>query len=226
MAYVITVQNGKGGPGKTTTSIHLAIALTLLGYKVVIVDRDPQGTAMQWQSIRYSAHWRYSDEMREALPKVIHIEGAKIAKLITEVSKGYDIVILDGSSKTNEYMADSINVADFVLMPLAPVMFDVWGVQRCAELAIKRMKATGGELKANFMFNRYIKNKDSREVATELENGYPQLPILQSTIKQYGKIASTMGNGASVFQFNNKLCKTPAAQYVALTAELIGVINA
>lgn len=225
MAYILTVQDDKGGTGKTTTSVHLAVALTLLGYKVIIIDRDPQGTAMQWQSIRYGKTWRYSDEMRESLPKVVHVDAIKIAPVMDEVSKGYDIVVLDGSSQTNKFMADSINSADYVLMPLAPVMFDVWGVQRCADLVIKRIKATQGELKANFMFNRYIKNKDSREVATEIEKGYPQLPILQSTIKQYGKIATTVGRGATVFQFDNKMCKIPAAQYVALTAEIIGVIN-
>jgi chromosome partitioning protein len=225
MAYFITIQNGKGGSGKTTTGVHLACAFQLIGYKVLIVDRDPQGTAMQWQSIRYGEHWRYSEEMRDALPKVLHTAEPKIARVIDEISKGYDIVIIDGSSKTNVYMADSISAADLVIMPLAPVMFDVWGVERCAELTIKRIKATNGELKAAFMFNRYTKNKDSREVATEIENAYPQLPILQTTIKQYEKIARTVGFGATVFQFPLKACQRPAAQYAALTNELIGVIN-
>ena len=48
MAHVISVQNVKGGCGKTTTAIHLAAALTDLGYAVALADGDPQKSALGW----------------------------------------------------------------------------------------------------------------------------------------------------------------------------------
>ena len=47
-ARIITVANQKGGAGKTTLTMSLAGALASSGNKVLVVDADPQGTALQW----------------------------------------------------------------------------------------------------------------------------------------------------------------------------------
>ena len=44
----ITICNGKGGSGKTTTAILLGLALTEVGHKASVIDTDPQNTAARW----------------------------------------------------------------------------------------------------------------------------------------------------------------------------------
>lgn len=52
---VIAIANAKGGVGKTTITVHLAVALSRDGYRVLCVDLDPQANATHWMSADLSA---------------------------------------------------------------------------------------------------------------------------------------------------------------------------
>ena len=49
---VISVLNQKGGSGKTTIATHLSRAFQLVGYDVLLIDSDPQGSARDWAAVR------------------------------------------------------------------------------------------------------------------------------------------------------------------------------
>jgi cellulose biosynthesis protein BcsQ len=48
---IISFVNQKGGVGKTTAAINLAISLRKKNYSLVFIDADPQGSAVQWHAI-------------------------------------------------------------------------------------------------------------------------------------------------------------------------------
>ncbi len=103
MTKIITVTNSKGGVGKTTTAIFLATLLSKKG-RVLLKDADPQGSATEWL-----------DDLEEV---VFDYEIANIRSL--SKTKNYDFVIIDTPPQNADIIKESINVADFVLIPSSP----------------------------------------------------------------------------------------------------------
>lgn len=124
MAYVIAVANQKGGCGKTTISMNVAGCLARAGYKVLLVDADPQASAMQWRNNREDS----------ALP--FHVQSFPFPTLHKELpsqieQSGYDIVLIDcppGAATKADGKGDitrsALLLAHAILMPVRPTPLD------------------------------------------------------------------------------------------------------
>lgn len=124
MPYVIAVANQKGGCGKTTISMNLAACFGRAGYQVLLVDADPQASAIQWRN--------NSDD--SALP--FHIQAYPYPTIHKELPAqferaGYDVVLIDcppGAATGNDRKADitrsALLASHAVLMPVRPTPLD------------------------------------------------------------------------------------------------------
>src|SRR5438874_2713209 len=87
---VIATVNEKGGSGKTTLSVHIAVAARLAGLDVAIIDLDPQGSAADW-----------SDQRGQA-PEAVAVPPVRLEKLLPELrGNGCDLVVIDTGRDSN-----------------------------------------------------------------------------------------------------------------------------
>lgn len=111
----ITLISQKGGSGKTTLSLNLAIAAVLKGKSVVIVDLDPQQSAARWARLR-----------KDDNPVIVSGHGPNVADLVQRAKDaGADMVIIDTAPKSESAALAAAKLADVAIIPCQPSSLDL-----------------------------------------------------------------------------------------------------
>jgi len=135
LSKVITIAQQKGGTGKTTLAVHLALAFTNYhNLKVAIIDTDPQGSLGKWFMIREEKKLSNNN----LTFKTASLWGAQYES--KTLKKDHDIVIIDTPPKIESDARPSIESADLVLIPMAASHVDFWATGAIVEIAKKANK--------------------------------------------------------------------------------------
>lgn len=116
---IVVIASRKGGSGKSTIACNMAAILSNLSKKVVLVDTDPQGTAMNWANARAER----SDV--EAVPAVPARHGKQILKTIKDLDAVYEYVLVDLQGVDSEQNRYVLTLADRVIFPFKPSQPDL-----------------------------------------------------------------------------------------------------
>ena len=130
----IVVLNPKGGSGKTTVAVNLAVALRGRGQSVALLDTDPQGSMGRWYLERLER--RGEDEALEFGTSSAWGASYESEKL----KKRFDFVIIDTPPKIDSDLRPALRVADLVVVPVASSQVDLWATEGVLDLA-RREKA-------------------------------------------------------------------------------------
>ena len=135
LSKVITISQQKGGSGKTTLAVHLALAfIKYHNLKVAIIDTDPQGSLGKWFMIRTEK--KISND--NLTFKTASLWGAQYES--KTLKNDHDIVIIDTPPKTESDARPSIESADLVLIPITASHVDFWATGAIVEIAKKANK--------------------------------------------------------------------------------------
>lgn len=130
---ILTVAQQKGGSGKTTLAVHLAVALARhSGEPVAILDVDPQGSLGTWYEARED---RLGEDMTGLEFRTASGWGARREARSLARSHGY--VIVDTPPKTDVDAKPAIDAADFVIVPVQPTPVDLWATSQTIDLAAR-----------------------------------------------------------------------------------------
>ena len=122
--YKIAVVSEKGGVGKTTLALDLAVTATREGHRVAVLDVDQQATASKW-----------TDRRREETPWVVPTHAARISASIDQAkAQGVDFIVIDTPPHSSAEAAEAARRADVVIVPVEPHMFALETLGKLADL--------------------------------------------------------------------------------------------
>jgi len=206
---IISIQNQKGGVGKTTLAIHISHALSLKGTKVLLVDADPQGSARDWAAAR-------SDKTPFS---VIGLDRPTVHRDLPALAKDFDHVVIDGPPRVSDLARSAIIAADIVVVPIQPSPYDVWAADEVIKL-IQEASVFKENLKSVFAINRKITNTAiGRDVAEAL--GSYDIPVLKSSVSQRVAFAESAASGQTVLETDRN--GSAAREILALVDELLSL---
>ena len=192
LSKVITISQQKGGTGKTTLAVHLALAfIKFHSLKVAIIDTDPQGSLGKWFMIR--ADKKNSDD--NLTFKTASLWGAQYES--KTLKKDHDIVIIDTPPKIESDARPAIEAADLVLIPMSASHVDFWATGAIVDIAKKANK------KILIQINR---SNQRSKLITKTNDFIKSLDLLSTkTIIGNRQIyASSMGEGKTAVEKQKK----------------------
>jgi chromosome partitioning protein len=121
---VLTILSQKGGTGKTTIALHLAVAATQADKKAIIIDLDPQASASQWH-----------DSRDQKAPQVVSAQYARLSAILKAArDEGLQIAIIDTAPHSESTALAAARMADFILIPCRPAILDLHAIRNSVDI--------------------------------------------------------------------------------------------
>lgn len=205
---IISVLNQKGGVGKTTLSVNIAGQFAAQGSRVLLLDADPQGSALDWAAAREE----------ESTFAVLGLPRATLHKDVSKFAGDYDHIIIDGPPRVTDLARSAIMAADLVLIPVQPSPYDVWAAEEVVSL-VSEARIYKEKLKSVFVINRKITNTAIGRDVVDALSTY-ETPVLSSTVCQRVVFAEAAGQGKAVHELGES---TASAEIKALVKEILEI---
>jgi len=216
-AKIIVVVNQKGGSGKTTLSMQLAGTLGRRGYRILVVDADPQGTATRWAA---------SSEDDAPFPATVAglaPAGGKIHREVKKYMADYEYIIVDCPPSVDSPVPQSaLLIADLALVPVVPSPADLWaarGIKQLIENAENINEDLDVRLIANMVQPRTTLGKDALEILDDFG-----VPLTDSSLHLRTVYRESTLYGSTVHIFGSRA--RPAIKEIeSLTDELLKILS-
>lgn len=208
---IIAVVSQKGGTGKTTVVTNLAACYAAQGREVMLVDADPQHSALDWKADR-----------PPALPQVhaLQLPEKNLFQAVQHLRQQYDLMLIDGGGRITATARAAVAAADFLILPTLPSKFDLLSTEDFIQTVIHEVQTYKPVVAGGIVLNQLQAGTAIGKAAREhLETlGYPVFTTHLHLYVAYREAAAT---GQSVVEYDRH--SKAAAEFAAFFAEVLEV---
>lgn len=188
---IVTVGNTKGGVGKTTLALNIAIRRASAGKDVWLVDGDRQGTAQTAIALRAEAG------RKPALACSSYPDGVQLRSQVLQQRGKFEEVVIDVGGRDSSALRAALVITDIVVIPFQPRSYDVWALADIAHL-VNEAQAMRDGLKAYAVLNcADPAGSDNREAAEAVAE-HRELIYLDAPLHRRKAYANAAGAGLCV----------------------------
>ncbi len=181
MLNVVAVVAEKGGVGKTTLALTLAVSAVQSGRKVAVFDLDPQATAAQW-----------TDRRTHEFPWVVATPATRLdAAIANAKGQGVDFIVIDTPPHAGTDAVEAARRADLVLVPVEPHLYTLETLPKLGDL----LKLAGGTPALFVVSKAAIQGKEAQDAAAYITaQGFTVCPVtlyLRAAHRHAGNVGQT-----------------------------------
>ncbi len=245
---ILAITNQKGGVGKTTTTVNLAVGLAQLGKKVLLVDLDPQGNATMAcgtdsRNLKLSACELLMDEC-EAKDAIIetnslHVIGSNtdltaaelqmmeyedpqtiLKQQLSSVTEDYDFILIDCPPSLSILTINALTAAHSVLIPMQCEYYALEGLTSLLD-TIERVKQTvNPDLEIEGLLRTMFdgRNNLANDVAAQISEHFGS-KVFMTVVPRNVKVAEAPSFGQSALEYDRM--SSGAVAYKGLASELL-----
>jgi chromosome partitioning protein len=174
----------KGGSGKTTLAVHMAVCATRRDINTALIDIDPQASAYKWNESR-------PDERKLDATKA---DAGQIPAFLKQAKAGgIDLVIIDTAPHSDQAAAIAAQLADFVLIPCRPARFDLDAIASTVQIA------KVAKTRAAVVINAAPRGKLAEEARAALEQ--QGITVIEPVLHHRAAYSHAVIDGRSVHEY-------------------------
>ena len=185
---IITLTNQKGGCGKSTVTMNLALGTAALNYKTALIDADEQKSCF---------------ETLQDFPKqnLTLYEGEQnLEELVAKIKDKFHFIFIDTPPHSHHIMHQAMGVSDFIIIPLQASPLDIRSAKRTIDAFEQIKKKVNRDIPCYFLLNRVNpRTKLSKEIGNYIRELYT-VPLLQSRLHNRVAYAQSLMYGKSVIE--------------------------
>lgn len=205
---IATIGSLKGGVGKSTVTVNIAVELTRLGKNVMVVDADPIGTTSNWISDR-------EQRSPDQAPIIGIQKQGNVRATLQDLAKSYDVVLVDVGGYDSQEMRTAATTSDLLIVPMKPSSVDLDVLPKFVAL-LEQFKDFNPELSIGGMFTQAPTHPASRKVtdSKEILTDYPEIAMFDTTFFQRSAYMDVMPLGRGVVEWSDSKAKAEVQVFV------------